>query len=354
MEVQLRVHVGDAQSAALTIQTDPPPSGAPVPTKVEGEGTTPFVLTCIYGTSNYGNEASVEGSWTFVIDKKARLVWAKEAEPERRNLHCQTSRDGSDILIDQNSFWAIFDMGAAAQIWRMKIDAVPTQVVDTPGAHHPFTELTDGTLAYAGLDHSFMDNLWTISPEGETRAIWDCSDFHEAVGEDKVCASNTLFWDPRTDHFLFSIYSTDTVVEIDHQTGETLRWFGALEGSWAFSPTQSQFFWQHGVHYTEEGTLLVSTKDRLDGDETVVREYVLDEEAQTLTEVWNWGVGQGIYGPEMGEADFLPNGNVLQNYGSMPRMREGTPEGEVVWDVEWQAMYIGRHSPIQDLYALAP
>jgi hypothetical protein len=53
------------------------------------------------------------------------------------------------------------------------------------------------------------------------------------------------------------------------------------------------------------------------------------------------------------KAYFLPNGNLIHNTGGLARVREYTPDGEVVWDVEWvYSDAIGRSMPIVDLYAL--
>ncbi len=55
----------------------------------------------------------------------------------------------------------------------------------------------------------------------------------------------------------------------------------------------------------------------------------------------------------------MPGGNTLQNYGSNLRLREVTPDGAVVWDVQWPTTapsfsVVGRSVMIEDLYALAP
>ena len=106
---------------------------------------------------------------------------------------------------------------------------------------------------------------------------------------------------------------------------------------------------------TDEGTLLISAKVSQNGTETVAREYTFDDDTETLTEVWSFGEGEGVYGSEMGEAHRLGNGNTLHNYGSTPRIREATPDGAVVWDVTWSSgTYIGRSEVIADLYALWP
>ncbi len=52
---------------------------------------------------------------------------------------------------------------------------------------------------------------------------------------------------------------------------------------------------------------------------------------------------------------MLGNGNTLHNCGSGARVREITPAGEVVWDLTFSSgTYLGRTTPIDDLYAFAP
>ena len=67
--------------------------------------------------------------------------------------------------------------------------------------------------------------LYERAPDGEIRSIWRCEDFAEATGERSYCGTNTVWWDAETD-YLVSIFSYETVVEVDRQTGATLRHFG--------------------------------------------------------------------------------------------------------------------------------
>ncbi len=81
----------------------------------------------------------------------------------------------------------------------------------------------------------------------------------------------------------------------------------------------------------------------------------MDEKTETLTEVWNFGIGDGLWSRNMGEAHRLPNGNTQHNYGETARLREATPDGTVVWDIDWGSpRVIGRTTPIRDLYDFAP
>ena len=91
-------------------------------------------------------------------------------------------------------------------------------------------------------------------------------------------------------------------------------------------------------------------------EECVVREYEMDYATQTLTEVWNYGVGAGVTSETMGEVHRLDNGNTLHNNGQGKRLLEVTPDGDIVWNVYWNGFTseLGSTRPIHDLYAFAP
>lgn len=296
--------------------------------------------------------------WVFIVDRKGRVVWARETDSDRIAMYPRVSYDKTSFLIDDNSFWAIWDNGMSSQISRMKIDGTVEQVYDTPGLHHSFTELADGSIVW-GYMHSGDETLEKLDPAGVQSTIWSCQEFIAEIN-DRVsyCGSNTVYWNEATDTFLFSFYSFDTIVQIDHATGETLRWFGDVNDSWTFDPADSEFWWQHGAFFTDEGTLITSThKAEGGGGATIVREYSLDDSSRTLTEIWNFGIEEPVYGDQMGEAHRLPSGNILHNYGTTPRIREGTYEGDVVWDISWgsdYSRYLGRSTPIEDLYVFLP
>ena len=292
--------------------------------------------------------------WTLIIDRQARLVWSTVTPQGFTSLYSQPSHDGTDILVDLNSYWTQYDDGAASQIQRMKIDGTVVETYDTPGLHHPFVELADGSLVWGAAD-GHMETVEKLTPGGERESLWSCQDFHDDLGVLNYCQSNTLYWNEADDTFLFSLYSDETIVEFDHTTGETLRHFGHMPGAWTFDPPDSAFHWQHGGHFTDAGTLITSSHASGDSNECVVREYSLDEPDETLHEVWNYGIGLGVDAPVMGEVHRLPNGNTLHNYGSGGRLKEVMPDGTVVWEVLWDGnLELGRTTPLQGLYDLAP
>ena len=359
IEVSLVVEDPFGRSDTCTTTTGDKPSGVPDVSAwgddhPEGtqDPTLNFLLASIEQVNGFGLAIA---SWTFVFDRMGRVVWALESPQGKATIHARISHDGSALLIDHNSFYAAFDGGAASQVARTTIDGVEQALYDTPGLHHPFTDTPDGALVYLATAETYDSLVRLDTTTGVSETLWACQPFQDGLGVDQYCTSNSVSWHEPSQRFLVSFYSSDTVVEIDPEAGQATRWFGHLPGAWGFEPEDSAFWWQHGAHLTDAGTLLLSTKITEDGEETVVREYELDPHAQLLRQVWSFGEGQGVYGEVMGEAWRLPGGNTLHNYGSATRVREITPDGEVVWEVSFSSgTYLGRTTPIADLYALLP
>jgi len=183
--------------------------------------------------------------------------------------------------------------------------------------------------------------------DADERIIWTCRDDWPNSGD---CESNGLYYSEDRDTFLYSFYTNSSIVEVDHSTGESLWWAGEVRDGYAFDPSDSQYFWQHGVSYTSAGTLLVSTANSSYTD-TLVREYLIDHDAETLHEVWSYDAD--AFASTNGDAWRLPNGNTLHILGSASKIREVEEDGTPVWDVDFESTrLLGRGQFIQDLYAL--
>ena len=293
--------------------------------------------------------------WSVILDRQGRIVWALETDRLWSTMMPRPSHDGTTLIIDHNSYWQQFDEGENSMLRRIKIDGTVLAEQAVPGMHHAWTDMPDGSVVYGAGQP--VEKLLMVAPDGAMQEIWDCADFLSSAGlEDQDCRSNFVDWRADTDTFLFSSVSLETLLVIDHASGETLRWFGDAGGPWVFDPPESQFWWQHGAHYLADGTILVSTKNEDGGNETLVRQFEEDTESQTLRQVWSFGEGEGVYTKAGGGASRLDNGNTLHHYGQTSRMREATPAGEVVWDLEWGSddSQLGHVWPLDDLYAFVP
>ncbi len=292
--------------------------------------------------------------WTFIIDRQGRVVWAQPAPNRHWTLFAQVAVTGDHILWDEATYWSEWDGGAASTVHRTYLDAEIDEQA-TPGLHHAFVQLPDETLAWGSQFHGGHESLVERHPDSaDERVIWNCQDDWPGAGN---CESNGLFYVESTDSFLYSFYTNNSVVEVDRDKGESLWWAGDVRGGYEFVPSDAEFEWQHGISYTDTGTLLVSSEARVTGrSRTVVWEYTVDHKAGTLNEEWMFDSGE--YAQTNGDAWRLSNGNTLHLVGSAGHIKEISPwdqggEAEVVWHVDFNGDHLlGRGEFIEDLYTL--
>jgi hypothetical protein len=354
IDVDWRLVVGGTAVADdATIHTDNPPNDLPEPDDIEGELSDPEAPWLFLSMAPGGGNNSPDHAWTMILDHKARVVWSHETPTSRTTFAPMPSVDGTEFLVDYNSWWGAFDGGVNSQVARIDIEGNELGFYDTPGLIHPFTQTGDGSIVWGASEGSGGgqgESLDILEPGGRARTLLDCNDYVQGFGE-SYCGSNALHWDERTGNVLFSLYSAETLLEVTLD-GEVANAYGHMRGSWGFAQDDTAFWWQHGAHFLPDGHLLVSSRVDSRAEETVVREYSLDTSSEELVEVWSFGEGEDVWAYIMGEPRRLPGGNTLHNYGSTPRIREGTPEGDVVWDVAWdEGGTVGRMWVVSDLYA---
>ena len=335
-----------AESQPATIVTGALPTGAP------GAELTP--PTAAASNLPYVAGVTTQSGWDdmvlFVVDRGGELVWYLPCDPDRFSMVVRASQDGTRLLF--NDIW-IAESERSEVHW-IGLDGAIRQSWPTPGMHHPFVDLPDGSVAWgARAEGTGAEELRQVDADGATTTLWISDEWAAEVGAvSSDFNSNALWYEPSSDSLLLSSPQLNTVVEVEHGSGDTLRQFGAANGSFAFDPPESAFVRQHGAHYTAAGTLLLtSTENMTDG--TFAREYEIDDENRTLEQVWAYGDGTGAW--IMGEAHRLPNGNTLISYGSTPIVREVTPGGDIAWQLDWTGTVTGgiaRVFPVEDLYDL--
>ena len=336
-----------------TISTSEIPEGWPSPSVEISDSASwyesgNYLLTSI----NQDSGGWMSGTyWTFIIDRQGRLVYAHKAPQRHWTLFAQVSVTGDHFLWDEATYWSNWDGGAGSSVHRAYLDK-EIEEIWTPGLHHAFVQLPDTNLVwgsqYHGGEESLVEKALDAGEKDTGTVLWSCESDWPDSGR---CESNGLFYNVESDSFLYSFYTNNSLVEVDHTSGESMWWAGEVGGGYKFDPTNSQFSWQHGVSYNAEGNLMVSTHSQSGSMTTLVREYEVDHDAKTLHQVWSYDAG--VFASTNGDAWRLPNGNTLHLLGSAGEIKEVTEDGTVVWHVDWHAeKLLGRGEYISDLYTL--
>jgi len=291
--------------------------------------------------------------YVLILDRQARVVWYVQVNNSNACMYPRVAYDGTHILFDQSTSYNF--SGDPPQLRRSTLDLSMNEDTAFGGFVYGYTELPGGGFVrdYYERDEGFT--LVEQSASGDLRTIWSCDDWIAAyLPEDEVqCYTNAVIWNEATDTVLWSLPYHDTVVEIARDSGAVVRVFGEVGATHTTVPAEALFDFQHYPNYTPGGTLMASMHIEGEGDQQRAREYAIDDDAGTLTEIWSYGEGVDEYAFYSGEASRLPNGNTLINYGTGGAAREVTHAGDVVWDITWGEWYLTGHmSLIEDLYAL--
>lgn len=356
-EVTLQIfsQVGDKliASEVLTAETGALPSDLPEPSLQSHEAS----LASPEDWALISVDTAEPGEWysgpyyIIILDRQARVVWYYEVPDNRVSMFPQLSLDGTHLVFDAST--AYFSSASDPYLHRLSLDFSYDERVDVDRLIYGFTEVEGGGFIrdYGGWgEYSLVEQ----SADGELRTIWDCDPWlSERVQGNSICYTNAVNYSPQTNTILWSLPYHDTVVEIDRDSGEVIRVLGELSPTHDTVPSTALFDFQHYPSFTPDGTLLVSMHIEGTSDQQRAREYAIDDESKTMTEIWSYGEGIDEYAYYSGEAYRLANGNTLMNYGTGGAAREVTADKQVVWDIAFPDRHLNGHlSLIDDLYAL--
>jgi hypothetical protein len=295
--------------------------------------------------------------WTYVIDRKGRIVWYySDVASSAISSFQRVARDGEYIWLEKTRHHVA---GEDETVIKMTLDREYYEEVSLE-----FTDCidvtNDGSLLF---DQENPGILKELTRDGQVREIFDCS-AHFAEGFD--CYTNTVNWNPVDDTVLLSYPRETTVIQVSRQTGEVVGQYGTAAGSYAFEPSSWTFEFQHFANISPDGTLMVSTHlpgndDTQDpiANQHAFAEFTIDRVNRRLVETWVY-----TEGPEWamykGMAIRLPNGNTLGNYGTGGFIREITPDKRTAFHVKFDVpegddffnKMVGHNVLIDDLYAL--
>ena len=268
------------------------------------------------------------------------------------------------------------DIGA---ITRIDILGNELEEIRTEWAHHAFTQIGDGTVAYMAIDirdwydeeegdkvSVVGDAIWEFDDETDPVQVissWDVLEVYKHASWDSNfypqghdwTHGNAMVYHPDIDSYLFSFGHIDTILEVDRSTVTdeghyaVTRQYGGPYGISVADGSKS-FNFQHDTNYSADGTLLMISTS-LAEQETTCLEYEIDEGAGELVEVAEFGAGEGLYAFALGMCRRLDNGNTLVNYGSAGVIQEYGADGSLVWELyAGTGAFFGQSWLVSDLY----
>ena len=338
-----------------SIQTGQLPEEVPEPVLIDWDETRTFEANWILLTVDSAESVFQGPYYAQIIDRRGRVVWWREVPDALTAFYNGVALDGTHLWFDASTY---FDFGSAEpRFVRTTLDGKYYEEIDAPNYRLGVDELADGSFVYESLEGDVYS--MNITDGDDDRMVWNCSEYMADIGVtiNEYCESNTVVWDAERNTALYSMYPSDTVIEIDLDDGSVLKQFGQITVGdlWTFDPPESVVDYQHYVNWTAEGTILASTHQLKEPGVQAANEYAVDEETKTLTLVWQYKTSDR-YATHTGEAHRLENGNMFMGFGTDGGLRE-LADQDVVWEVEWPldssgAHHLGHAEPVTDLYAI--
>lgn len=219
------------------------------------------------------------------------------------------------------------------------LDGAQLDVQRTPDAHHVYTPLDDGAVAYLRVEPRTLDGLGCVvgdsvverAADGTERVVWSswdalpvrpgsvwgrgfypgCFDWTHGSG---------LSWRAADDTLLVTLAGQAAVVHVDRASGATLATYGGpdLESS----PGVTALALPHGASWTSDGRLLV-----FDGHDDPVQSgcYAYRVDSGALVDDRRWTDGAHL-GQFLGSARELDDGRISCNWGADGFVRVFPPD----------------------------
>jgi len=183
---------------------------------------------------------------------------------------------------------------------------------------------------------SAFDHLEEI-PQASTDPL-SCYAYHFGSDTTDWTHGNCVDFRPDRNTFLVSLRNVLRIVNVDARTGEILWQMGpGLDFTWLGDENENDqwFLMQHGPRWLPDGNLLLFDNGNcrgfyncMHGPYSRALELAVDEEAMTVTKVWEYRVP---FSHAIGNIERHANGNTLITNGWNGFIVEATPDGRSVW-----------------------
>ena len=291
----------------------------------------------------------------FIIDADGDYVWWFDSGNITR---ARMSYDGKSMWT-QALNWTMIGFGGGAGvspggnpvIHHISMDGMDEQIyglAEFGDPTHDFDVTPDGSYISPQFDADGCMTIVERTADGQLHDIIASSQVNpQAVSG---CLVNSIHYWPSDDSITYSDLPHNTYVKMTRAgevqwvlgganstftQGDAITWHGE-HGHQLISPTRFLMF-NNGVNPWGGPT---------DGPTSIVYEVELDEATNTATRVWQYD--GGLQTTVFGDAQRLPNGNTLVNYGTKNTFHEADPDSALVRSITWTGasiMYLEwRHS----------
>ncbi len=332
LECGIVVDGADRDLVILEVATGSVPADLPeLSVDAPGEPPAGGVLTTLLATPSAAVVVDGDGDY---------LWWYLIEDDDLTTNHAVLAADGASILLRVGHV-----DGPSHGIRRVALDGRLLETVDTcDEAHHDFTELPDGAVAYLCHDTREIDGddvvgdrLVERAPDGTTRDVWFVWDhwaFDPAQGQDPhwgYSHANALDFLPDEGAYTLSSRKLDTIFHIQRDTGDVHWRFGGEQSDFAPADALTAFPISQHQHQLLGDRLLVFDNGPPEQTASRAVEYLLETDAMTASEVFSYYPDPPLYSYAYGDVSRLADGATLVTFSVSGQMDLVDVDGELQW-----------------------
>ncbi|MFT4623151.1 MAG: hypothetical protein ACI8PZ_001807 [Myxococcota bacterium] len=300
--------------------------------------------------------AAGRASFVVIVDGDGDVVWAVPDDgPQTKITRARLGRDRDSVLWSAYAWERDVDTG---RIERLSLDGTRYTLTPAVEQHHDFWEHADGTLAWLAWDVRDTDltpglaapsiyrgpeggggaeQLFSLHDDYPHAPWWVCGHMIPGAfrpGVTEWAHSNSLVYDESADRYWVMSRYMDALWTVDATSG-ALGWqLGGRYDEFTAEPGLMPFDHAHFTQRWDDRVLVFDNRGNSPGPSRAV-EYAIDEGARTWREVWSVDHPDGRVAGFQGDARRLPGGNTVVSWAPHGLITEHTPDGEVVWRLEW-------------------
>jgi len=310
---------GTCTSSDYTIMTGAVPTSAPKP-------TTTIMNAAAHSKGFMVTSSGVNGTGAWIFDADGAPVWWSTGPSGTSRI--QMSWDGSKMYLMalnvQNT------SAGAVKIINMD-GSGSTMASGMAASHHDMTAIPGGfaTLLWNATGTDAPCSLVERADDGTTKTIVADMTALYSTSNGRY-HTNSVHYYPGDNTYTLGDRNPNAYVHIT-RTGALLWQFGG--GS---PKDQSKFFsgvptWMvnHGHHMLSDGSFILFNNGSMSGGSSAARAFKLNTTNMTATSSMTY-MASGVSSNVMGDAQFLPNGNILVTFSQSGIIHEITSSGQLV------------------------
>ena len=331
---------GACTSQDYTIMTGAVPSSVPKP-------TTTISMAAAHSKGFIVTSSGISGTGAYIFDSDGAPVWW--ATGPSGTCRIQMSWDGSKMYM------------MALNVQNNNSGSVRTVNMDGSGAttvsgmmasHHDMTAIPGGfaTMLWnsTGIDApnsliERMDNATTNTVViANLNTVYNSNSYH----------TNSIHYYPSDNTYTLGDRNPNLYVKVS-RTGQLIWQLGGTNPKDAAKLISGAGTWSvnHGHHLLADGTFVLFNNGSMMGGASAVRVLKLNTSNLTAMPGLTY-MASGINSNVMGDAQMLPNGNILVTASQMGQITEITPGGQVV--ATFKGMAFGYSEYRDSLYGPPP